>query len=68
MYLLLRHADEKTIKGIAREISELAQKVRTGKLTPDDIQGGTFTVNNTGSFGSVQSMGLSIILKRRFYK
>lgn len=55
---VLKHADEKTIKGIAREISELTQKVRTGKLSPDDLQGGTFTVNNTGSFGSVQSMGV----------
>jgi 2-oxoisovalerate dehydrogenase E2 component (dihydrolipoyl transacylase) len=55
---VIKAADEKTIKGIAREITELANKVRTGKLTPDDMQGGTFTVNNTGSFGSVQSMGI----------
>lgn len=55
---VIKNADEKTIKGIAREISELAQKVRTGKLAPADMQGGTFTVNNTGSFGSVQSMGI----------
>ena len=55
---VIKHADEKTIKGIAREIHELALKVRTGKLSADDMQGGTFTVNNTGSFGSVQSMGI----------
>lgn len=55
---VIKHADEKTIKGIAREISELAQKVRIGKLVANDMQGGTFTVNNTGSFGSVQSMGI----------
>ncbi|MBA4535748.1 2-oxo acid dehydrogenase subunit E2 [Bacillus aquiflavi] len=55
---VIKDADEKTIKGIAREISELANKVRLGKLTPEDMQGGTFTVNNTGSFGSVQSMGI----------
>ncbi|WML25674.1 dihydrolipoamide acetyltransferase family protein [Neobacillus sp. OS1-33] len=55
---VIKQADEKTIKGIAREISELAGKVRTGKLKSDDMQGGTFTVNNTGSFGSVQSMGI----------
>jgi 2-oxoisovalerate dehydrogenase E2 component (dihydrolipoyl transacylase) len=55
---VIKQADEKTIKGIAREISELAVKVRTGKLKSDDMQGGTFTVNNTGSFGSVQSMGI----------
>ncbi|MCM3566682.1 dihydrolipoamide acetyltransferase family protein [Neobacillus mesonae] len=55
---VIKNADEKTIKGIAREISELALKVRNGKLKPEDMQGGTFTVNNTGSFGSVQSMGI----------
>ncbi|MBA2870003.1 2-oxoisovalerate dehydrogenase E2 component (dihydrolipoyl transacylase) [Anoxybacillus calidus] len=55
---VIKNADEKTIKGIAREISELAAKVRSGKLRPEDMQGGTFTVNNTGSFGSVQSMGI----------
>ncbi|TDL34647.1 2-oxo acid dehydrogenase subunit E2 [Jeotgalibacillus sp. S-D1] len=55
---VIKHADEKTIKGIGREINELAQKVRAGKLKSEDMQGGTFTVNNTGSFGSVQSMGI----------
>ncbi|PQD96577.1 branched-chain alpha-keto acid dehydrogenase subunit E2 [Pradoshia eiseniae] len=55
---VIKHADEKTIKGIAREIYELAGKVRSGKLSADDMRGGTFTVNNTGSFGSVQSMGI----------
>ncbi|MGG4490123.1 dihydrolipoamide acetyltransferase family protein [Metabacillus idriensis] len=55
---VIKHADEKTIKGIGREISELAGKVRTGKLSADEMKGGTFTVNNTGSFGSVQSMGI----------
>ncbi|MBS4209661.1 dihydrolipoamide acetyltransferase family protein [Bacillus sp. FJAT-50079] len=55
---VIKHADEKSIKGIAREITELATKVRNGSLTTDDMQGGTFTVNNPGSFGSVQSMGI----------
>jgi len=55
---VIKHADEKSIKGIAKEINELAVKVRAGKLTMEDIQGGTFTVNNTGAFGSVQSMGI----------
>ncbi|MFJ5789173.1 dihydrolipoamide acetyltransferase family protein [Lysinibacillus sp. NPDC093197] len=55
---VIKHADEKSIKGIAKEIHELAQKVRTGKLTMDNIKGGTFTVNNTGAFGSMQSMGI----------
>jgi len=55
---VIKHADEKTIKGIAREITALANKAGTGTLTSDDMQGGTFTVNNTGSFGSIQSMGI----------
>ena len=55
---VIKHADEKTIKGIAREITELAGKVRTKSLKADEMQGGTFTINNTGSFGSVQSMGI----------
>ncbi|MFS0751499.1 dihydrolipoamide acetyltransferase family protein [Oceanobacillus sp. 1P07AA] len=55
---VIKHADEKTIKAVARDIYELANKARTGKLTSEDMQGGTFTVNNTGTFGSVSSMGV----------
>ncbi|CEI83822.1 MULTISPECIES: dihydrolipoamide acetyltransferase family protein [Oceanobacillus] len=55
---VIKHADEKTIKAIARDITTLASKARQGKLSPEDMQGGTFTVNNTGSFGSVSSMGV----------
>ncbi|MFC4411174.1 dihydrolipoamide acetyltransferase family protein [Chungangia koreensis] len=55
---VIKHADEKTVKGIARDINDLALKVRSGKLKSEDMSGGTFTVNNTGSFGSVQSMGI----------
>ncbi len=55
---VLKHVDEKSVKGIAREIHEIAQIVRAGKLKAEHIQGGTFTVNNTGSFGSIQSMGI----------
>lgn len=55
---VIKNADEKSIKGIAKDIAELANKARQGKLTNDDMQGGTFTVNNTGSFGSVSSMGV----------
>ncbi|WP_175615678.1 dihydrolipoamide acetyltransferase family protein [Piscibacillus halophilus] len=55
---VIKNADEKSIKGIAKDIVDLANKARQGKLTNDDMQGGTFTVNNTGSFGSVQSMGV----------
>nr|WP_285854678.1 dihydrolipoamide acetyltransferase family protein [Bacillus safensis] len=55
---VIKDADEKTIKGIAKEIHELASKVRQGTLKQSDMEGGSFTVNNTGSFGSVQSMGI----------
>ncbi|HDV5879030.1 TPA: dihydrolipoamide acetyltransferase family protein [Staphylococcus aureus] len=55
---VIKHADEKSIKGIAREINTLATKARNKQLTTEDMQGGTFTVNNTGTFGSVSSMGI----------
>ena len=55
---VIKNADEKTIKGIAREISEFADKAKSGKLKAEEMQGGTFTVNNTGSFGSIQSYGI----------
>ena len=55
---VIKHADEKSIKGIAREINTLATKARNKQLTAEDMQGGTFTVNNTGTFGSVSSMGI----------
>nr|WP_295972339.1 dihydrolipoamide acetyltransferase family protein [uncultured Bacillus sp.] len=55
---VIKHADEKSIKAIAREISELAVKARSGTLSVNDMEGGTFTINNTGTFGSVQSVGI----------
>src|SRR5690625_2388443 len=55
---VIKHADDKSIKGIAKEIFDLAIKARSGKLTTDDIEGGTFTINNSGSFGSIHSMGV----------
>ncbi|WP_026674944.1 dihydrolipoamide acetyltransferase family protein [Alkalihalobacterium bogoriense] len=52
---VIKQADQKSITGLATDIHNLAQKVRTGKMTSAEMQGGTFTVNNTGSFGSVLS-------------
>jgi 2-oxoisovalerate dehydrogenase E2 component (dihydrolipoyl transacylase) len=52
---VIKNADEKNVKGLAKSVNELAYKVRTNTLRTDDMQGGTFTVNNTGSFGSIQS-------------
>lgn len=48
-------ADELSILGLAKKVDTLAKKTRAGKLDLSDLQGGTFTVNNTGSFGSVMS-------------
>jgi len=53
---VIKDADQKSILGIAKSIEDLAARTRAGKLTMDDMSGGTFTVNNTGSFGSVLSM------------
>lgn len=52
---VIKDADRMSILGLAHAIQDLAKKARAGKLTPDDIAGGTFTVNNTGAFGSVLS-------------
>lgn len=52
---VLKDADHKSIFGLAKEINMLARKTREGKLTVEDVTGGTFTVNNTGSFGSILS-------------
>lgn len=55
---VIHNADEKSINGIAKKINDLAIKTRSNNLTADDMNGGTFTVNNTGSFGSIHSMGI----------
>lgn len=52
---VIHRADQKNIAGLAREIDDLAKRTRAGKLTPKDMTGGTFTINNTGSFGSILS-------------
>ena len=48
-------ADELNITGLARRIDALVKRARSGELTADDISGGTFTINNPGSLGSVAS-------------
>lgn len=55
---VIKNADELTIKGVAKQVNELASLGREHKLTNAHMSGGTFTVNNTGAFGSVQSMGI----------
>ncbi|REK66272.1 MAG: branched-chain alpha-keto acid dehydrogenase subunit E2 [Cohnella sp.] len=53
---VIRNADQKSIVGLAHEIHDLAKRTRENKLKLSDMQGGTFTINNTGTFGSVQSV------------
>lgn len=55
---VIQNADQLSIAGIASQIAILAEKGRKKQLTMKDMSGGTFTVNNTGSFGSVQSAGI----------
>ncbi|KPV60609.1 branched-chain alpha-keto acid dehydrogenase subunit E2 [Paenibacillus sp. A3] len=52
---VIKDADQKSIFGLAKAVDELVKKAREGRLALEDITGGTFTVNNTGSFGSVLS-------------
>jgi 2-oxoisovalerate dehydrogenase E2 component (dihydrolipoyl transacylase) len=52
---VIRNADEKNIAGIARAIRDLTTKARENRLTIDEVQGGTFTVNNPGTFGTILS-------------
>ena len=50
---VIHDADKLNLNGLAVSIDSLAAKARTGKLMPDDIQGGTFTITNFGSFKSL---------------
>jgi 2-oxoglutarate dehydrogenase E2 component (dihydrolipoamide succinyltransferase) len=49
---VVRNAQDLNLTGIARAIQDLAERARTKKLLPDDVQGGTFTITNPGSFGT----------------
>jgi 2-oxoisovalerate dehydrogenase E2 component (dihydrolipoyl transacylase) len=53
---VLHDADERNLVGIARRLADLIARARDGTLAPSDVQGATFTVNNTGAFGSVVSV------------
>lgn len=52
---VIHEADSFSIRGLAKKIFQLVHKTRAGKLELSETQGGTFTVNNTGSFGSIAS-------------
>jgi pyruvate/2-oxoglutarate dehydrogenase complex dihydrolipoamide acyltransferase (E2) component len=49
---VIRNAQDLNLLGLARSIADLAERARTKKLLPDDVQGGTFTVTNPGGFGT----------------
>lgn len=56
---VIKNADQLNLVGIAKKVNDLAERARANKLTPDEIQGGTYTLTNVGSFGNV--MGTPII-------
>ena len=56
---VIKNADTMNLLGITRVVNDLAARARVNKLTPDEIQGGTYTVTNVGSFGNV--MGTPVI-------
>jgi 2-oxoisovalerate dehydrogenase E2 component (dihydrolipoyl transacylase) len=53
---VIKHADQKSVIGLAQEIALLASRAREGKLTLEDVSGGTFTLTNAGVFGSIYSL------------
>ena len=56
---VIKNADQLNLVGMTKSVNDLASRARDNKLKPDEIQGGTYTVTNVGSFGSV--MGTPII-------
>ena len=58
---VIHNADQLSLVGITKKVNQLAKKARENKLSPDDLQGGTYTVSNVGSFGNV--MGTPIIMQ-----
>jgi 2-oxoglutarate dehydrogenase E2 component (dihydrolipoamide succinyltransferase) len=56
---VIKRADEKNFLGIARAVQDLAERARNKRLSVEDVQGGTFTITNPGSFGGL--FGLPII-------
>ena len=75
MVPVIRKAGDLNIAGLARKIADLAQRTRAGRVSPDDLSGGTFTLTNTGSRGAlfdtpiinqpqVAILGTGIVVKR----
>ncbi|RKW63292.1 MAG: 2-oxo acid dehydrogenase subunit E2, partial [Riemerella sp.] len=58
---VIKNADQLSLSGLAKAINSLVQKARDKKLSPQDIQGATYTISNIGTFGNL--MGTPIILQ-----
>jgi len=58
---VIHNADQLSLLGITKKVNDLARRARENKLKPDELQGGTYTVSNVGSFGNV--MGTPIIMQ-----
>jgi len=56
---VIKNADQLSLVGLSKAVNDLANRARTNKLRPDDIQDGTFTLTNIGAFGNI--MGTPII-------
>ena len=50
---VIKNADQLNLVGMAKKVNDLANRARTGKLLPDEVSGGTYTVTNVGTFGNV---------------
>lgn len=72
---VIKNADQKSLLGLAKDVNSLADKARKSKLEPDDVMGGTFTITNFGTFGSITGspiinqpqvaiLGLGVIKKK----
>lgn len=58
---VIHNTDQYNLTGLTKKVNNLARRARENKLTPDDLQGGTYTISNVGSFGNV--MGTPIIMQ-----
>ncbi len=58
---VVKNADTKSLPEISREVKSLVEKARSGKLMPDDVSGGTFTITNLGAFGGGWGFATPII-------
>ncbi|GAB3292226.1 dihydrolipoamide acetyltransferase family protein [Hymenobacter tenuis] len=58
---VIHNADQLNLNGLSKKVNDLANRARANKLKPEDLEGGTYTVSNVGSFGNV--MGTPIIMQ-----